>query len=276
VVELNIGGQGLANGYFGRDDLTASAFREIALPGGPQMLYRTGDLARKLADGTIEVLGRIDGQIKLRGFRIELGEIEMAMRQIDGVDKAAVALQDDPGGQKQLVGYVVPAAGCDPAARDLMQALRSRLPEYMVPTAWVTLSALPQTLNGKLDRKALPRPTSVAAVTPLRSVVAPVSDFEVRLTEIWKQVLGLDEIGTTETLFALGADSLKVFRIASRMLEAGLDLEARHLLQYPTIRELAAYAASPREDNKRAARPSLRDFRHGARRQSSQTAVGTA
>lgn len=274
--ELNIGGLGLANGYFGRDDLTARAFRDVALPGGVRTLYRTGDLARRLADGTIEVLGRSDSQIKLRGFRIELGEIEMALRQAEGVDKAAVALCDDPSGQKQLVGYVVPLPGNDPAPRDLMQELRSRLPDYMVPTAWVTLSALPQTLNGKLDRKALPAPASVADVTPLRAKVAPASELETRLADIWKAVLGLEDIGTTDTLFALGADSLKVFRIASRMLDAGLDLEARHLLQYPTIRELAAYAASPREADRTTVRPSLRDFRHGARRQSASVGPGGA
>ena len=265
VGELNIGGDGLAKGYFGREDLTQAAFREVSLAGDTQMLYRTGDLARRLADGTIEVLGRSDGQIKLRGFRIELGEIETAIRAIDGVEKAAVDLRSNANGDKQLVGYVVAKSGDDPQPQDVAAALTGKLPGYMVPSAWVMLSELPQTLNGKLNRKALPAPEAAATVTPLRDIKEPTTELERKLAGIWQEVLGIEKIGTSETLFMLGADSLSVFRIAARMLDEGLNLEGRHLLQHPSIGELAAFAES-RSDTPAVARPSLKSFRGGARR----------
>ncbi|MGP3698990.1 amino acid adenylation domain-containing protein [Rhodobacter sp. NSM] len=266
--ELNIGGAGLAVGYFGREDLTGAAFRELTLGGAAQRLYRTGDRARLLADGAVELLGRGDGQIKLRGFRIELGEIEMALRAVGGVAQAAVDLRANPRGEKQLVAWIVPEAGADPPPEMLMGALERVLPNYMVPSRWVTLSALPQTLNGKLDRKALPAPEAAAPVTPLREMTRPATPMEERLAGIWAEVLGMETVSTTDTLYALGADSLTVFRIAARMLDAGLNLEARDLLQHPTIRDLAAFAASREASGAPAgARPSLRSFRHGARRE---------
>ena len=270
IGELNIGGDGLALGYFGRPDLTETAFRDVALSGGVERLYKTGDLARRLADGTIEVLGRSDSQIKLRGFRIELGDVEAALRGLAEVDKAAVALRKGHDGSPQLVGYVVPSAGAQPTPAALMRALQEKLPAYMVPGAWVMMEKLPQTLNGKLDRKALPTPQQQKAAVALVSSVAPQTPLEQRIADIWRDVLGLEDISTHETLFALGADSLKVFRIASRMLADGLDLDARDLLQHPTIRELAAHAAQ-RSVKPRAkpVRPSLKDFRRGARRVSS-------
>ncbi|WP_333830542.1 non-ribosomal peptide synthetase/type I polyketide synthase [Pararhodobacter sp.] len=270
--ELNIGGHGLARGYFQRPELTAAAFREVDLPGGRQRLYRTGDMARRLPDGTIEVLGRIDNQIKLRGFRIELGDVEGALRQLPSVGKAAVALRPGHDGSMQLVGYVVPEPGGAPSSADLMRQLQARLPGYMVPTAWVMLDALPQTMNGKLDRNALPLPGADKVVVPLRTPTAPATGLERQLAGIWQEVLGLEAISTTDTLFALGADSLKVFRIAARMLDADLNLEARDLLEHPSIKELAAYAAT-RDTTARSGpvRPSLRDFRNGARRAAPQT-----
>ncbi|MCC5962992.1 MAG: amino acid adenylation domain-containing protein [Rhodobacteraceae bacterium] len=267
IGELNIGGAGLALGYFQRPDLTEAAFRMVALPSGPQMLYKTGDMARRLADGRIEVLGRRDNQIKLRGFRIELGDVETAMRGLAGVQKAAAAVQRGHDGAMQLVGYVVPEPGATLAAPDMMQALQARLPAYMVPTAWVTLDVLPQTMNGKLDRKALPAPVVSSMAAPAQGTTAPATDLERQIAAIWQEVLGLDSISTTDTLFALGADSLKVFRIAARLLDADLNLDARDLLEHPTIRDLATFAASGERDRGGArARPSLRDFRNGARR----------
>ncbi|MCB1358573.1 MAG: amino acid adenylation domain-containing protein, partial [Maritimibacter sp.] len=264
VGELNIGGAGLAKGYFRRADLTAGAFRDVAVNGRTERLYRTGDLARRRADGTIQVLGRNDGQIKLRGFRIELGEVETALRGLDGVANAAAALRQSPRGDAQLVGYIVCKPGCDPAPETLTLALTDRLPGYMVPSAWVFLSALPQTANGKLDRKALPDPQAAATVTPLHS--EPKSATETQMAEIWREVLGLDRISTSQTLFSLGADSLTVFRIAARMIDAGLNLEARHLLQYPTITQLAAFADSNGDDQSGPKKPSLKAYRRDARR----------
>lgn len=262
VGELNIGGDGLAKGYFDRDDLTAQAFRDVGVNGKARRLYRTGDLARRLPDGTLQVLGRRDGQIKLRGFRIELGEVEAALRSIDGVKAAAAALRPSPRGGDQLVGYVV-RDRAQAGETELGAALADLLPAYMIPTAWATLSELPQTANGKLDRKALPAPEASATVTALHTQAN--TETERKLAAIWEEVLGIENISTSETLYALGADSLTVFRIAARMIDAGLNLEARDLLQHPSIAKLAAYADSGGAESA-PAKPSLRSYRGGARR----------
>ncbi|TMM51060.1 non-ribosomal peptide synthetase/type I polyketide synthase [Sulfitobacter sabulilitoris] len=261
---LNIGGAGLAKGYFRNAELTRAAFRDVTLNGTARRLYRTGDRARRLADGSIEVLGREDGQVKLRGFRIELGEIESALRGLEGVAAAAVALKPTPRGGDQLVGYVVARGGRDPQPGALATAVGEALPAYMVPTAWVFLSKLPSNANGKLDRKALPDAQSVATITALHT--APGTATETRMAEIWESVLGMDGISTSQTLFALGADSLTVFRIAARLIDAGMNLEARHLLEYPSIARLAAFADSRQDDPAAPKKPSLKSFRRGARR----------
>jgi amino acid adenylation domain-containing protein len=273
--ELFIGGDGLALGYHDRPDLTARAFREVTLGGVTRRLYATGDLARRRADGEIELLGRIDGQVKLRGFRIELGEIETALRAVQGIAQAAVALRARESGDKVLVGYLVPEAGQDAPAPDrLAAALAPRLPDYMIPRGWVTLSRLPQTANGKLDRNALPEPGAGAEVTPLSRAEAPATETETRLHDIWCRVLGRDAIGVTDTLFALGVDSLAVFRIAAKMLDAGLGLEAKHMLAHPSIRALAAFHDAHGADGPTGpARPSLSAYLGGARR-SAGTAGG--
>ena len=256
VGELMIGGDGLANGYFDRPDLTTEAFREMEIARRSLRLYRTGDLAVRGADGSLRVLGRRDGQVKLRGFRIELGEIETRLRAEPGVSAAAVALKKAPGGQDRLVGYVV--GGADTTA--LATALARTLPDYMVPTLWQSLDALPQTANGKLDRKALPDPDfSIArkAVTPGN---APETPTEQALAAIWCEVLGLKEISVTETVFAMGIDSLAVFRLAARMMGKGHGMEARHVLEHPSLRELAAFADKRGTVSAGAAKPSVKDF----------------
>ncbi|SDC03797.1 hybrid non-ribosomal peptide synthetase/type I polyketide synthase [Ruegeria marina] len=263
IGELNIGGAGLAKGYFRRPDLTAEAFRQVTVNGKTETLYKTGDLARRLPDGSIQVLGRNDGQIKLRGFRIELGEVEAALRAHANVKLAAVALKPSPRGDQQLVGYVVAEAGRDPGPDALAQYLSERLPGYMVPSAWVFLSTLPQTANGKLDRKALPDPEVSATVTALHT--DPKTPTETKMAEIWREVLGLDKVSTSQTLFSLGADSLTVFRIAARLIDAGLNLEARHLLQYPSIARLAAFADSNEGETGGPKKPSLKSYRRTAR-----------
>ncbi len=270
VGELNIGGDGLARGYFNRPDLTDAAFRQVALGQATRRLYRTGDLAIRQADGGLRLLGRIDSQVKLRGYRIELGEIETRLRAQPGIAAAAVALREKPNGDKQLVGYVVADPEGAPDHGALRDNLAAALPDYMVPQAWLTLSALPQTANGKLDRKALPEPGEGAVIHAIRAGVAPEGARETQISEIWGEVLGLDEIGVTDSLHRLGADSLAVFRIAARLLDAGLGLEARDVLANPTIRALAALADTRAAGGDTGpARPSLRDFRHGARRKRS-------
>ncbi|MEO1014345.1 MAG: amino acid adenylation domain-containing protein [Pseudomonadota bacterium] len=273
VGELNIGGLGLAKGYFDRPDLTGAAFRPVETPDGRrERLYRTGDLAVRRPDGAIRVLGRRDGQIKLRGFRIELGDIEAAMRGAAGVADAAAALRDGPTGPS-IVGYYVPDGSLPAAAPDAIAAhLASRLPAYMVPTRWKEMASLPQTMNAKLDRKRLPDPdpptAALASATPVRVVEAPDGSLERTIHDIWAEFLGVERVSTTATLFELGVDSLTVFRIAARMLERGLELDARDLFKHPSIRDLAAYAASraPNESRKAAA-PSLSAYRRGARRE---------
>lgn len=253
IGELAIGGEGLAIGYFDRPDLTARAFRDTNVAGRTLRLYHTGDLARRGADGSLRILGRRDGQIKLRGFRIELAEVEARLRAEPGVQAAAVALKTAPMGQDRLVGYVVGPA--DTAA--LAAALCRTLPDYMVPTVWQRLDALPQTANGKLDRNALPEPTA----TPLVRVAAdaPETPTEKALAAIWSDVLGMPDISVTQTIFALGIDSLAVFRLAARMMAKGHALEARHVLDNPTLRDLAAFADS-RGAVTTTAKPSVKDF----------------
>lgn len=266
IGELNIGGEGLAIGYFNRPDLTGEAFRMVSLGGPSQRLYRSGDLAVRLADGNIQVLGRQDTQIKMRGFRIELEEIETKLRAVDGVAAAAVALKTRKNGDAQMVAYLVPETGArvDPAG--VADRLRQELPDYMVPKGWVMLASLPQTANAKLDRKALRDPDEMATVTPLKSIAPPQGDLEQQIAGIWQSVLGMDEISVTDTLFAIGADSLSVFRIAARLMDAGLNLDARNVLAHPSIRGLATFAGDQGTADKVSERPSLKAFRRGARR----------
>jgi amino acid adenylation domain-containing protein len=259
VGELNIGGAGLATGYIDRPDLTQAAYRIVDLPGaGPTRLYRTGDLARRTADGSIILLGRRDAQIKLRGFRIELSEIETAMRQISGVTAAAVDLREGPAGPL-LAGFIVGDA--EPFA--ISAALAAKLPSYMVPTRFQRLEAMPETANGKLDRRLLPALDPAGSHPVLREIIQPKTELERTLVGIWQEVLGIDAISVTDDLFALGADSLSIFRIAARTLDRNLGIEARHLMQHPTIQDVAAFAEAQGDAPKA---PSLKDFRKGARR----------
>ncbi len=263
VGNLFIGGDGLAKGYFDRSDLTAAAFRDIALAGRPpRRLYRTGDLARLLPSGEFELHGRLDHQVKLRGFRIELEEIEAVLRQAPGVRDAAVLLRADIGSDPLLVGYVAGAA----RTAELAVFLADRLPAYMVPSRWVTLDSLPLTPNGKTDRKALPSPAPAAAA-PAGS--PPRTPLESRIAAVWAAVIGLPAVGVHDPLFALGADSLQVFRIAAQLDQEGIAVSARELMKNPTVAALAELIdgtpAASREATVRRG-PSLADFRHGARR----------
>ena len=259
VGELNIGGDGLAIGYHERPDLTAAAFRTVRIAGEIQRLYRTGDLAVRNADGSLTLLGRRDGQVKLRGFRIELGEIEARLRADAAVAKAAVALKTAPSGTDCLVAYVVAAPDETMDEGRLSAQLAAELPDYMVPSAFVALSDLPQTANGKLDRKVLPDLENSAPVRLLRNLEPAAGETERRIAAIWQEVLGVQEVSVTETIFSLGADSLTIFRIAARQIEAGLGLEARHILEHGTIRALAAQVQAGSVSKTR--KPLLSDFR---------------
>jgi amino acid adenylation domain-containing protein len=261
---LFIGGDGLATGYVNNPALTAAAFRQIAVGEGPaRRLYRTGDLAVRRANGDIQLLGRADHQVKLRGFRIELEEIEAVLRRARGVADCAVAMRES-GGEPLLVGYVVPQPGTTIVTDQVAAHVGAHLPDYMTPTAWVTLESMPLTANRKLDRNALPNPKPGAEVHAQRVVVPPRTRLEHTLAAIWREVLKVEEVGVHDNLFSLGASSLHIFRIAARMVDANLNLQGKHLLRHPTIAQLAALLDSPSE--RPSGLPSLREFRGGARR----------
>ncbi|MGZ3457856.1 MAG: amino acid adenylation domain-containing protein [Archangium sp.] len=242
--ELYLGGDGVAQGYLERPALTAERFvADPFSPEGDGRLYRTGDRVRWLATGGLEYLDRLDRQVKLRGFRIELGEIEAALRQQPDVADAVAVVREDTPGHPRLVGYVVPAPGAAVEGWTLGAALRSTLPEYMVPGTFVTLAALPLTPNGKVDRKALPAPESPSE--SLVSFVAPRSETEQVVARIWAAVLSREKVGVNESFFEIGGDSLLVAQVHGRLREAypGKPLTLTDLFKYPTVRGLAEYLA---------------------------------
>ncbi|HZG53634.1 MAG TPA: amino acid adenylation domain-containing protein [Pyrinomonadaceae bacterium] len=215
--ELFIASPGLARGYLNRPALTAEKF--IPHPFGREpgaRLYRTGDLARYAASGELEYLARIDQQVKIRGFRIELGEIEAAIAERDTVGEVVVVVREDAHGDKKLAAYVVPSAGAEVNAAELREHLRARLPDYMIPAAFVALARLPLTPNGKVDHKALPAPEGAAADGGA-DYVAPRDEVERRLAEIWSEVLGAPRVSVTANFFDLGGHSLLALRLMGQI-----------------------------------------------------------
>ncbi|MCM3804718.1 non-ribosomal peptide synthase/polyketide synthase [Streptomyces sp. DR7-3] len=235
--ELFIAGAGVARGYHGRPGATAE--RYLADPFGPpgSRMYRTGDIVAWTGDGELRFVGRADDQLKVRGFRIEPGEIESALARHEAVAEAVVALAR-VGDRTLLTGYAVPVAGGEvPEAGELRSFLGCLLPDYMVPSAFVALDALPLTGNGKVDRRRLPAPEPAAAGTA--GYVAPRTDTERALAEIWATLLGRERIGAEDNFFHLGGDSILSIQVASRARQAGLALTPRELFRYPTIASLA-------------------------------------
>jgi amino acid adenylation domain-containing protein len=217
--EMFIGGDGVARGYWNRPELTAERFLTLASLSG-QRVYRTGDLARFRPDGNIEFLGRTDHQIKLRGHRIEPGEIEALLEQQPGVKQAVVVAREDREGDKRLVAYVVAAGMGEETAGKLKKALAARLPEIMVPSTFVFISALPLTDNGKIDRKALlgfPQPFLQDTALVSNSQIAPQSEIEAIVCQAWKDALGLPSVGLDQNFFDLGAHSLTVAEVQAKL-----------------------------------------------------------
>ncbi|WP_338282824.1 amino acid adenylation domain-containing protein, partial [Corallococcus caeni] len=236
--ELYLGGEGLARGYLGQPGLTAERFVPNPYGAAGTRLYRTGDKARWGRDGTLEYLGRMDFQVKVRGFRIELGEVETALGEQPTVRDVVVVVREDAPGDKRLVAYVVAQPGHTVESAALRSALKGRLPEYMVPSAFVVLEALPLNANGKVDRKALPKPEAGAERT--RQYVAPRTKTEEVLTNIWAQVLGAKQVGVEDSFFELGGHSLLATQAVSRIRTAfNIDLPLRALFESPTVAELA-------------------------------------
>ena len=239
VGELYIGRAGLARGYLRRPGLSATRFVPNPFPGGAgERLYRTGDLARFQADGNIEYIGRIDHQVKVRGFRIELGEIEAALAGLAGVRDAVVLAHDGVGGT-QLVGYVV-ADSAEDAERlreSLRESLKRQLPDYMVPAHLMLLERMPLTVNGKLDRQALPQPDASLSQQAYR---APGSELEQRIAAIWSEILGVERVGLDDNFFELGGHSLLATRVISRVRqEQQLDASLKALFERPVLEAFA-------------------------------------
>ncbi|WP_045761383.1 condensation domain-containing protein, partial [Xanthomonas albilineans] len=237
---LHIAGPQLARGYLGRADLTAERFVPDPFAEQPgQRMYRSGDITCWRPDGTLDYLGRNDDQVKLRGFRIELGEIAAALRACAGVQDAAVVLREDNPGEPRLVAYLVgDVDGIALSPEAMRTQLDVRLPDYMLPTAYVQLETLPLTANGKLDRKALPAPD--AAAYAARAYEAPQGAIEQTIAAIWGDLLGLETIGRHDNFFALGGHSLLAVTLTERMRQQGLRADLRTLFATPTLAALAA------------------------------------
>ncbi|HEU4511146.1 MAG TPA: amino acid adenylation domain-containing protein [Pyrinomonadaceae bacterium] len=234
IGELYIGGAGVARGYHGRPELTAERF--VPDPHSGMRLYRTGDLARYLPDGRIEFLGRMDHQVKVRGFRIELGEVEAALATHPEVREAVVVAQEDTG---QLVAYVVGKFETSLAAAELRQYLKQKLPEHMVPTAFVSLEMLPLTPSGKIDRRALPAPEP-GVVQRTQLFVAPRSAVEEVVAGIWSELLHIDHISIHDNFFDIGGHSLLATQIISRLRAIfKVDVPVRRIFEHPVLADLA-------------------------------------
>nr|WP_279637144.1 non-ribosomal peptide synthetase [Corallococcus praedator] len=245
--ELYVGGEGLARGYVGRPELTAGRFVPNPFGQGDR-LYRTGDMVRWLSNGTLDFVGRKDTQVKVRGYRIELGEVEAALSQSAGVSESVVVVRDDGAEGKRLVAYVTAEEGAELEASELRSHVKQRLPEYMVPSAYVVLDALPLTPNGKVDRKALPAPEATVA-TALHGYEAPRTPTEELLAGMWAGVLRKERVGIHDDFFELGGHSLLATQLVSRIREAlQVELPLRELFESPTVARLAQRVDVARAD----------------------------
>ncbi|WP_406165812.1 amino acid adenylation domain-containing protein [Streptomyces sp. NBC_00996] len=238
--EIHVGGPGVARMYLGRPRLTAERF--LPDPYGPpgSRLYRSGDLARRRPDGGLDYLGRIDHQVKIRGHRIELGEIKAALTAHPLVRDAVVVAREDTPGDKRLVAYVVLAGEAVVAPSELRALLGRTLPAYMIPTAFLALGRIPLTVNGKLDQAALPAPDR-GALAVGRAHVAPRTAAEERMTEVWREVLGVDRVGVTDSFFDLGGDSLRAVSLAAALRDAEYDVTVRDVFAHRTPAELVEF-----------------------------------
>jgi natural product biosynthesis luciferase-like monooxygenase protein len=246
--ELYIGGEGVARGYLNRAELTKERFVADPFAGGEARMYATGDLAKYRADGNVDFIGRADFQVKVRGYRIELGEIESLLEAQPGVKQAAVVVRAEEAGDLRLVGYLVGNHGVTLAQQELRSALRTKLPDYMVPSELVVLNDMPRTANGKLDRKALQALKLAPAQKPATAETLPQGDVEKTIAELWRKTLKIERVGVTENFFDLGGHSLLVVQLHNQLKQAlNTPLSLTDLYQYPTIRSLSEYLSSGRD-----------------------------
>ncbi len=238
--EIYISGKGVARGYWQRPDLTDEKFiTRRSADHADSRMYRTGDRARYLPDGAIEFLERVDYQVKIRGFRIELGEIESALKENKEIRDVRVIAREDVPGEKRIVAYIVPEKGKNPSGGDLRNHLKGKLPDYMVPSAFMILEKIPLTPNGKVDRKALTIP-ELAGTEMEETYMAPRTDTEKALAAIWEDILGINKIGIDDNFFALGGHSLLAVRLFVRIRKwAGIDMPLATLFKSPTVRAFA-------------------------------------
>ncbi|MHC5595005.1 MAG: amino acid adenylation domain-containing protein [Nostoc sp.] len=255
--ELYIGGDGLARGYLNRPELTEEKFIPNPFEGaGGRRLYKTGDLACFLPDGNIQFIGRVDNQVKIRGFRIELGEIEALLSQHSDVQQAVVIVREDIPGDQRLVAYIVPNQKLDASATTLKHFLQEKLPNYMVPAAFVILDSLPLTPNGKVDRRNLPGGDRTRPVE--QTFVAPCNPIQETLAVIWAQLLGLEQIGVNDNFFQLGGHSLIATQILSRVRQVfQVELPFQHIFENPTIAGLAQLIEQHSRQEKQLQRPTI-------------------
>ncbi len=248
--ELIIGGHGVVRGYLHRPELTAEKFLTHPLKSSdgqalPGRVYRTGDLARWRDDGMVEFLGRLDHQVKVRGYRIELGEIEAALAKQADVSETVVVAREDTPGDVRLVAYLVAKPGAELSAAAMKTALRDGLPDFMVPAHFVILDALPQTPNGKIDRKQLPAPDRAVEAVAAVEYVAPSGDLEATIVDVWKDVLKVPQVGMRDNFFDLGGHSLLAIQVLRALKERlQRDMAITDIFRFPTVQTLAAHLSS--------------------------------
>lgn len=234
--EIYVGGEGVARGYLNRPELSAHKFIADPFSGREgERLYRSGDLARRLPNGDLEYLGRIDHQVKIHGFRIELGEIETVLNTHPAI-RESVVICDESSGAKRLVAYVVPRGGM-PSLNELREFASRRLPAYMLPARVISMEALPLTVNGKVDRRALPAPDGFRPELATE-FVPPATEQEEALAVIWQEVLGVDRVGVNDNFFELGGDSIRSIQVLARSHEKGIPFSLQTIFQHPTIKGL--------------------------------------
>ncbi|MCP4702406.1 MAG: amino acid adenylation domain-containing protein, partial [Gammaproteobacteria bacterium] len=271
--ELHLGGVGLARGYLNRPELTAEKFIPNPFSDAPEArLYKTGDLCRYLADGNIEYLRRIDFQIKIRGLRVELGEIETAIEQDEAVQQAVVIVREDQPGDKRLAAYIASKPQQLPTGTELRAVLKKKLPDYMVPAAFVMLDKIPLTPNGKVDRRALPMPESDRPELGTDYVV-PQTETERRIAAVWSELILLEKVGVHDNFFELGGHSLLIVQVRKKLQEAfAQSLPVVELFQYPTIHALAEHLdrspeKQPENQDKQATEKARKGRKAAAKRQ---------
>ena len=259
--ELYVGGEGIAQGYLNQPELTQEKF--ILNPftkdnksknTEANRLYKTGDQARWLPDGNIEFVGRIDNQVKLRGFRIELGEIEALLNGLSQIQQAVVIAREDVPGNKRLVAYYIVASGESLSTKELREFTKQKLPEYMIPSAFVALDSFPLTPNGKIDRKVLPAPEGISAE---QEYVAPKTEVEQHIAQIWQDVLQIEKVGIYDNFFEMGGNSLLLVKVISKLQKLfKMELQVVELFKYPNIYYLSEYIKSgtPKTNNLTEAR----------------------